>query len=342
MKEKRMSNPRLLVDLDKIVHNTRQTKAIGRAHGLEVMGVTKGAAGLPRVARAMLAGGIESLGDSRLDNIERLRKAGIKAPITLLRAPGLSDIDRTVELADASLNADLEAIAALSDAARAQNRVHHVILMVDLETGREGFAAEETLQAYREVASLPGVRLAGLGAYFHLASGAGLHTRALSQLVALANRIETGLGKPLALLSGGSSNIFRTLAVEGHPNPGINHVRIGTAILLGFSSSLNPVTIDGFERDTFVLVAEVIEVKNRRPGEAILALGKVDTDPQFLFPLTPGLTVKDATSDHLLISTENRVRLGDWVPFHLGYPALCRLTASPYVRIEYVSESGSC
>jgi predicted amino acid racemase len=337
-----MSKPRLLVDLDRIAHNARMAKAVGRAHGMEVMGVTKGAAGLPEVAESMLAGGIETLGDSRLENIERIRKAGIKARTTLLRSPGLSDIVRTVELADASLNADLEAVAAISDAACAQNKIHGVVLMVDLDTGREGFAAEEIPGVCRRVASLPGVGLAGIGAYFHLASECSLHISALSRFVALAKWIETDLGKPLAMLSGGSSNIFRTIAVEGHSNPGINHLRIGTAILLGFSSSLNPVTIDGFERDTFVLSAEVIEVKLRRPGEAILALGKIDTDPQFLFPLTPGLRVKDATSDHLLVSTENRVRLGDWIPFHLGYPALCRLTASPYVHIEYVNGLGSC
>jgi predicted amino acid racemase len=87
-----MSKPRLLVDLDKIAHNARMAKAVGRAHGMEVMGVTKGAAGLPEVAEAMLAGGIETLGDSRLENIERIRKAGIKAHTTLLRSPGLSAI----------------------------------------------------------------------------------------------------------------------------------------------------------------------------------------------------------------------------------------------------------
>ncbi|MCK7512233.1 MAG: hypothetical protein MZV70_54775 [Desulfobacterales bacterium] len=39
-----------------------ETLAISRAHGVEVMGVTKGAAGLPEVAKAMLAGGIEEPG----------------------------------------------------------------------------------------------------------------------------------------------------------------------------------------------------------------------------------------------------------------------------------------
>ena len=75
-----MSNPRLRIDLDKITHNARKTVEISRMHGLGVMGVTKGAAGMPEVAKAMLAGGIEGLADSRLDNIARLRAAGIRLP----------------------------------------------------------------------------------------------------------------------------------------------------------------------------------------------------------------------------------------------------------------------
>jgi predicted amino acid racemase len=138
------------------------------------------------------------------------------------------------------------------------------------------------------------------------------------------------------VLSGGSSNILRTLAVEGHPNPGINHLRIGTAILLGFSSSLNPITIDGFEPDTFILQVEVIEVKQGQAGEAILALGKIDTDPQFLFPMKPGVTVRDASSDHLMVRMDPCPNVGDRVSFRLGYPALCRLMVSPYTQIEYV------
>lgn len=331
-----MSNPRLCIDLTRITHNAHRTLVISREHGMNVMGVTKGAAGLPEVAKAMLAGGIGALGDSRLDNIARLRSAGIQAPITLLRAPGPSVIGRTVEMADASLNSDLEAIEALSVEATMRKKVHGVILMVDLKTGREGFPPDRLPEVCRRVYSLPGIRLTGIGAYFHLASGSELHIEALKKFVPLAKTIGMDLGKPLPLLSGGSSNIFRTIAVEGRINPGINHLRIGTAILLGFSSSLKPVTIEGFQRDTFVLKAEVIEVKTHPRGEAILALGKLVSDPRFLFPLTPGLRVRDATSDHLMVVMDSPPRLGDWVSFRLGYPALARLMASPYVQIEYV------
>ena len=261
-----MSNPRLRIDLEKITRNARRALEIGRAQGVEVMGVTKGAAGIPAVAKAMLAGGIESLADSRLDNIARLRADGIQAPITLLRSPGPSDVARTVELADASLNSDEVIVEALSIEARMQRKIHGVILMVDLHTGREGLPPEKIPAACRKLQSLPGIQLKGIGAYFHLASDSELHLPGLQTLVRLGKQVETELGKPLALLSGGSSNILRTLAVEGHSNPGINHLRIGTAILLGFSSSLNPITIDGFERDTFVLQVEVIEVKQGRPA----------------------------------------------------------------------------
>ena len=331
-----MANPRLRIDLAKITHNARRTAEVARGHGVEVMGVTKGAAGFPEVARAMLAGGIESLADSRLDNIARLRAAGIQAPVTLLRSPGPSDVSRTVELADASLNSDVEIIEALSIEARTHRKIHGVILMVELHTGREGLPPDRVPAACRRLHSLAGIKFQGIGAYFHLTSSSELHLQGLQTFVPLAEQIQSELGTAPAVLSGGSSNIFRTLMVEGHPNPGINHLRIGTAILLGFSSSLNPITLEGFECDTFILQVEVIEVKTGKPGEAILALGKLDTDPQFLFPLNPGVNVRDASCDHLMVRMDSPLQVGDWVPFRLGYPALTRLMVSPYVQIEYV------
>jgi predicted amino acid racemase len=208
--------------------------------------------------------------------------------------------------------------------------------MVDLHTGREGLPPDHIPAACRKLQSLAGIQLKGIGVYFHLATGSDAHLQGLQAFISLAEQIETEMRKPLALLSGGSSNIFRTFFADGHPNPGVNHLRIGTAILLGFSSSLNPVTLNGFERDTFILEAEVIEVKAQKPGEAILALGRVDTDPQFLFPMNNGVTVREASSDHLMVRMDPPCKVGDRVSFRLGYPALCRLMVSPYAQMEFV------
>ncbi len=126
------SAPRLKIDLGKITDNARRTVARCRAHNLEVVGVTKGVCGLAPVAKAMLDGGLQTLGDSRLDNIARMRQAGIHAPMMLLRAPGLGEVARCVALADCSLNGDLQVIEALGKAAMERGKPHGIILMLDL------------------------------------------------------------------------------------------------------------------------------------------------------------------------------------------------------------------
>ena len=49
--------------------------------------VTKAVGGLPAAARAMLSAGAAGIADSRVANLERLRKSGIGAPLMLLRSP---------------------------------------------------------------------------------------------------------------------------------------------------------------------------------------------------------------------------------------------------------------
>ena len=36
-----------------------------------------------------------------------------------------------------------------------------------------------------------------------------------------------------------------------------------------------------------------------------------------------------------MLRSESPLRVGDWVSFRTGYPALCRLTASPYVEVVH-------
>jgi predicted amino acid racemase len=332
-----MSSLRLMVDLKKITFNARRTVDMCRPIGLEVIGVTKGVSGHPLVAEAMLAGGIEILGDSRLDNIARMRKAGIDGPFVLIRSPGPSEVARTVELAHASLNSSLEIIAALSREAMAKGKHHGVILMVDLETGREGLPVHDVPGACRSIAKMPGVELRGLGAYFHFKSETSFQAARLNDLVLLADKIKREYGISPALISGGSTNVFRTVVLDKKPISGITQLRIGTAVLLGLSASIGPIAIEGFYRDTFVLDAEVIELKASERSTAILSLGKLDADPEFLFPFDPGMRVLDATSDHLLLhlGDAKEIRLGSRIAFLLGYPALSRLMASPHVTLEW-------
>jgi predicted amino acid racemase len=328
----------LTIDLAKITHNARKTLAICRPFGLDVVGVTKGVCGSPAVARAIIAGGIKTLGDARLDNIARMRDAGIHEPMLLLRSPAPSEVSRCIDLADISLNSDLGVLNALSQKAVSMGKRHRVILMVDLDTGREGFAPEAIPGVCREVLAMDGLTLDGLGIYFNYQSDDNFHFVVQHRLVALAKEIEQESGIALSILSGGSTNVFDSLTLKSNHITGVNQLRIGTAILLGISSSIGPRHIEGFYHDTFVLDAELIEVKKRDRLLGILSLGQLDTEPEYLFPISPGVTVVESSSDHTIVDltdSPQSPRVGDYISFRLGYFALSRLTVSPYVKIEY-------
>jgi len=333
-----LSTVHLTIDLAKITHNARKTIAICRPFGLDVVGVTKGVCGLPDVARAMIAGGIKTLGDARLDNIARMRDAGIHAPMLLLRSPSPSEISRCIDLADISLNSDIGVLNALSQEAVSMGKRHRVILMVDFDTGREGFAPEAMPGVCREVRAMDGLMLDGFGIYFSYQSENRFHFAAQQRLVALAREVDRKCGVALSVVSGGSTNVFDSLTLKSKYITGVNQLRIGTAILLGISSSIGPRHIEGFHHDTFILDAELIEVKKRGRLLGILSLGRIDTEPEYLFPTSPGITVIDSSSDHTIVDlTESpqSLHVGDCISFRLGYFALSRLTVSPYVKIEY-------
>ncbi len=331
--------PRLVVNLNAITENTRKTIDRCRAFGVEVVGVTKGVSGLPPVAKAMVAGGIRTLGDSRLKNVARMREAGLTQPVLLIRSPALSEVEETVRLCDASLNVDVAVLRALSEQALRARRRHEVLLMVDLDTGREGVLPSDLPGVVREVLAMKGIKLRGLGAYFDMKSEDERHRPLILRLVRLSQDLGKEFNTPLSVVSGGSSNVFRSLVLEGEPLPGLNQLRIGTAILLGLSASIGPRRIQGFHHDTFLLDAELTEIKRKDRTLGLLALGTLDVDPQFLFPAQPGIAVLRATSDHTVVDlTESALsfKVGDRLVFELGYPALSRLVASENAQVEYV------
>ena len=332
-----MSTVRLTIDLEKITHNARKTIAICRPFGLDVVGVTKGVCGLPDVARAMIAGGIKTLGDARLDNIARMRDAGIHEPMLLLRSPAPSEVSQCIALADASLNVDLGVLNALSQEAVRAGKRHRVILMVDLDTGREGFTPQAIPEVCHKVQAMAGLTLDGLGIYFPYRSEGSFHITALRSLVALAREIKNECDLELPVISGGSTNVFRSLILEGKNITGVNQLRIGTSILLGISSSIGPRRIKGFYHDTFILDAELIEIKKRDRLLGILSLGQIDIDPQYIFPTSPGITVVGSSTDHTIVDlteSSQSLQVGDRLSFNLGYYALSRLMVSPYVKKE--------
>ena len=348
-----MTAPRLEIRLDRIRHNARAlVEHLGR-RGISVTGVTKATLGSPEIARELVAGGVRAIGESRIENIAALRAAGMTGPMTLIRSPMLSQVDRVVEHADTSLNTELDVIHCLSVAAQARHEVHGVILMVELGDLREGILPGDLDAVVRETLGFPGIALRGIGTNLACQSGATPDARNMAELSALAASIETDHGITLDVVSGGNSaNLDWAFGCDDVGR--VNDLRLGESILLG-REPLRRVAVEGLHTDAFTLVAEVIESKTkptqpwgeinqtafgpREPSpdhgdtaRAILAVGRQDVDPEGL-AAPVGFEILGASSDHLVLDAGSRPpAVGAEVRFQLDYSALVRAMTSPFVE----------
>jgi predicted amino acid racemase len=189
----------------------------------------------------------------------------------------------------------------------------------------------------------------------------------MQALSSIAGKLERKVGINFEIVSGGNSANYQWFVST--PDVGlVNHLRIGEAILLG-CDPLNREQIPGLYMDAFTLVAEVIELKTkplkpygeiaqdasgripefadgdiREEGKgcmkrAILALGMQDVDVSGIRPRIEA-DVLGASSDHLVLNVrEPGLEIGDEVRFDVGYGALFRAMASPYVEKVYWPQS---
>lgn len=153
-------------DLDLLAENL--AALVERCHDslIEVAGVVKAVSALPEIVRVYEESGVKFIATSRVCQLRAMREAGIsKKPLMLIRIPMLSELADVVKLSDISLQSDITVLRALNEEAKRQNKIHEVILMMDLGDLREGFWNEEdALDAALEVEyELKNLRLAGVG-----------------------------------------------------------------------------------------------------------------------------------------------------------------------------------
>jgi len=352
-----ITGPTITIDLERIERNARVVVETCRAAGISVFGVTKGARGMPQVARAMLRGGVAGIGESRFENIRRLKESGIDCPIMLLRSPPLSRIEETVRAVDVSLNSELAVIRELSRVAERMARVHDIILMVDLGDLREGIWPDDLGPVVEEAIGLPGVRIAGLGVNLTCFGGVLPSESNMGDLLAQAESLRRRFGLTLDYVSGGNSSSL-PLLLAGRMPPGVNNLRIGEAILQGGRDTFLDRSWEALDRDAFLLTGELLEVKvkpsvpigetgldafGRRPrfedrGErlrGILNIGREDVIVEGLTPVDAGVAVLGASSDHLVVDLEDAdppPGVGDPLSFRMGYGALLAAMTSEYVE----------
>jgi predicted amino acid racemase len=300
----------------------------------------------------MLAGGAMLLAESRLGNMRRLRAAGVQAGLVLLRLPRLSEARDIVRLAQISLNSELYAVHALSDAAEEQGIKHQVILMLETGDRREGVMPEDAESFAAAMLRLPGVELVGIAANVGCIGGVIPTLANTRLLVEVAERIEQRLGMQFQIVSGGHTASVGL--IERHEMPDrVNQLRVGEGILLGVDSSSNA-PLPPLHRDAFTVVADVIEVRvkpslpdgvitvdafGRTPHwddlgprrRAVLAMGEQDLRVGGLTPRRTGITLVGASSDHTVVDVTDAdppVQLGEELEFDPNYSAMATAMAS--------------
>jgi len=283
--------------------------------------------GEPKIAKAMLDGGISQLADSHIESLEKLKP--LNKPLMLLRQGQKKDISKIVEIADISLISTLIAAQWLSCEAVRQNKTHQLILMLETGDRREGFSFSRIIGSAMQIIKLPNIKIAGIGTNVACLKQSYPNKKNLDLLIKKAEEI-----KKLAdikIISGGNSSAWPLLKDKKLPKE-INQLRIGEAILLG-NDTVKYQPINGAYQNCFRLEAEVIEAYKKVHDQAVLAVGLQDIGSGVLTPIIKDLEVKRVSSDHLVLKTNNvQLRVGDRVSFVPTYFALLGLMTSPFVQ----------
>jgi predicted amino acid racemase len=181
----------------------------------------------------------------------------------------------------------------------------------------------------------------------------------LIQLALYKQIIELRFKKKIPLVSGGTTVTIPLLLNNQLPD-GINHFRVGEALYFGkdlFSDGV----IEGMSDQVMELYTQIIEIsekpmvptgdlgvnpqgktadinekdRGKTAYRAIVDIGTLDIQPNYLIPVNENLTISDASSDMLVLDVgENPegYKVGDMIRFKLKYMGALGLMSSDYIE----------
>ncbi|MCP4679757.1 MAG: alanine/ornithine racemase family PLP-dependent enzyme [Deltaproteobacteria bacterium] len=353
---------KVTINLRSLRHNLQQISSVIGRNNATWSVVTKSLCGNQDILRALQMLGVHSVADSRLGNLSKIKEAVTEFETWYLRLPHLSAIKSIVSLADISLNSEIQMIRALGKEAVAQNKVHRVVIMIELGDLREGILPGSLSDFYETVFEIEGIEVIGIGAQIGCLTGAMPNEDQMAQLGLYRELLELKFDRKIPIISAGST-IFLPKLFEGGNYPAVNHYRIGEGLFLG----TNLVTGERIEQlldDVVLLDVEIAEIKEKQltssvetvgsapfegqetnpadqpmPGQrgvrALLTVGHLDTNISGLTPLVSEYQVAGGSSDITVMnlgSNPNRLKLGDTVTFKTNYSAFLGLMNDPYIE----------
>jgi len=343
---------------DKLRHNFEFLDGLFKENGVKWGITTKLLCGNEDYLKEVINLGIGEVLDSRVSNLKKIKEIHEGVRTIYIKPPPKDIIESVVRYADVSLNTELSTMHALSEEAVRQDKVHEVIIMIEMGDLREGVMREDLIDFYENVFQLPGLRVVGLGTNLNCLHGVMPDEDKLIQLSLYKKIIELRFKKDIPLVSGGTS-VTIPLLLRGMLPVGVNHFRVGESLFFGKDLFTGGI-IEGMDPGVFELYSQIIEISEKPVvpsgdlGEnpqghtmkideeaygktsyrAILDIGYLDINPDFLVNLPEGCEIIDASSDMLVLDVgknKNDYKVGDFMRFRLKYMGALGIMNSNYI-----------
>lgn len=349
---------------EKLNHNFKFLDNLFTKNNKEWGVVSKLLCGNKAFLKVLLDLGVSEIHDSRISNLKSIKSINPEVQTVYIKPPAQRVIHSLVKYADVSFNTEFETIKLISEEAKRQNKLHKIIIMIEMGDLREGVLGDDLIDFYGSIFKLPNIEVIGLGTNLNCLSGVMPSHDKLIQLSLYKQLVELKFHKKIKWVTGGSS-VTIPLLMKGMVPYGNNHFRIGETLFLG-NNLITGEPIKGMKKDVFKLFAQIIELteKPKVPigemgtnvaGEsleineadlgktsfrAILDIGLLDIDLQNIIPTDKSIDFLGASSDMIVVDlgrNRKKYKVGDFISFNLKYLGVLSILNSNYIDKKVVA-----
>ncbi len=341
-------------------HNYEFLGELFRKNGKEWAIVTKLLCGNEDYLKEVIDLGIKEICDARISNLKKIKQIDPSIETVYIKPPAKRSIKKIIQYANASFNTEFQTIKWLSEEAGRQDKMHKVIIMIELGDLREGIMGDYLIDFYGKIFQLPNIKVTGIGANLNCMYGVMPSEDKLIQLSLYKQLIETRFNRSIPWVTGGTSVVIPLVPKKLVP-AAVNHFRVGETLYFG-NDLFTDETIEGMKTDVFKLNAEIIEITEKpripmgmldtnpsgenfvvdekdfgkKSNRAIIDVGVLDiSDTKFIQSDNPNIEIMGGSSDMLVLDiggNKDNLKVGDVLTFSLKYMGALRLLNSDYVE----------
>lgn len=293
-----LDTPALALDLDVLIANLTEMRAICDAAGVELLPHAK-THRVSEIGRLQIERGADGLCVAKLGEAESFAVAGVERLVVAYPLAGREKVNRALELSrevDLTVATDsLAGAAAIGDLFSAAGQQAQLYLIIDSGLGRVGVQPESAVGIARAIARLPGVLLTGImtheGTVYEAVDPTDLHRRSVAAAELMVRTAEAirAAGVQLRHVSMGASASARVVAGV----PGVTQIRPG---IFAFND-LGQIGLGNATAETCAIRVVATVVSNPEPARACLDAGAKALGQD----LMPGLALRHRYPGHGLI-----------------------------------------